>query len=100
MAAFVIPREQSQKKEKDTPAADEEGIKRWVRENLSNHLGMFSLIHGSIALVVMVTYALVVPKYVFFLSPSDSLPKTASGKIQKFKLKKSAIRTLNETKST
>lgn len=42
MAAFVIPREQSQKKEKDTPAADEEGIKGWVREKLSNHLGMFS----------------------------------------------------------
>ena len=44
VAAFVIPREQSQKKEKkDTPAADEDGIKGWVREKLSNHLGRFFL---------------------------------------------------------
>lgn len=49
---------------------------------------------------MVVAYAVVVPRYVFFLSPSDSLPKTASGKIQKFKLKESAIRTLNETQST
>jgi acyl-CoA synthetase (AMP-forming)/AMP-acid ligase II len=35
---------------------------------------------------------MVVPKYVFFLGPADSFPKTASGKIQKFKLKEQAIK--------
>lgn len=54
VAAFVIPREQSQKKKKkeDTPAADEDGIKGWVREKLSNHLGKFSLLDSFITLVV------------------------------------------------
>lgn len=103
VAAFVIPREQSQKK-KDTPAADEDGIKGWVREKLSNHLGMFFFFFLDPLIYCLgrdgVTYPLVVPRYVFFLSPSDSLPKTASGKIQKFKLKESAIRILNETQST
>ncbi|KAK2750424.1 hypothetical protein FQN57_003904 [Myotisia sp. PD_48] len=44
-------------------------IKRWVREKLSHHL---------------------VPKYVFYVHASD-FPKTASGKIQKFKLREQAI---------
>lgn len=35
---------------------------------------------------------LTVPKYVFFLGPADTFPKTASGKIQKFKLKEQAIK--------
>jgi acyl-coenzyme A synthetase/AMP-(fatty) acid ligase len=39
-----------------------------------------------------------VPKYVFFLGPSDAFPKTASGKIQKFKLKEMAIKLLAEGK--
>lgn len=37
-----------------------------------------------------------VPKYIFFLPPTDTFPKTASGKIQKFKLKEIAIKRLNE----
>ncbi|KAH7044030.1 acyl-CoA synthetase/AMP-acid ligase-like protein II [Macrophomina phaseolina] len=42
-------------------------VREWVREKLSHHL---------------------VPKYVFFV---DGFPKTASGKIQKFKLKETGI---------
>ncbi|GIK00266.1 hypothetical protein Aspvir_004286 [Aspergillus viridinutans] len=69
VAAFIICKEQ------DRRTVTEDKIKEWVRERLSNHL---------------------VPKYVFFLSHSDSFPKTASGKIQKFKLKETAIRILKE----
>ncbi|CEJ60235.1 Putative AMP-binding enzyme [Penicillium brasilianum] len=64
VTAFVVAREQAAK-----PPTTEE-IQDWVREKLSGHL---------------------VPKYVFFLGPADSFPKTASGKIQKFKLKEQAI---------
>jgi hypothetical protein len=39
---------------------------------------------------------LLVPKYVFYLGPSEPFPKTASGKIQKFKLKEMAIKRLME----
>lgn len=35
-----------------------------------------------------------VPKYIFFLGPSESFPKTASGKIQKFKLREQAVKLL------
>ncbi|GAM36525.1 hypothetical protein TCE0_018r05681 [Talaromyces pinophilus] len=52
-----------------------EDLRTWVREKLSSHL---------------------VPKFVFFLSSSDAFPKTASGKIQKFKLKELAIKMLKE----
>lgn len=38
----------------------------------------------------------IVPKYIFFVDPSESFPKTASGKIQKFKLKEKAIKILAE----
>ena len=51
-----------------------EDIRTWVRERLSSHL---------------------IPKYVFWV---DGFPKTASGKIQKFKLKEDAIRLLREGK--
>ncbi|KAJ6164522.1 AMP-dependent synthetase/ligase [Penicillium chermesinum] len=63
VAAFVVPR--------DSPSSvSENEIQQWVRDRLSNHL---------------------VPKYVFFLGASETFPKTASGKIQKFKLKERAI---------
>ncbi|BCR89341.1 putative AMP-binding enzyme [Aspergillus chevalieri] len=75
VAAFVIPKHRQGQEE----PLDEESIKTQVRVKLSNHL---------------------VPKYVFFMSPSETFPKTASGKIQKFKLKENAIRILNETHST
>ena len=38
---------------------------------------------------------LIVPKYVFWV---DNYPKTASGKIQKFKLKEQAVALLHEGK--
>ncbi|RMJ27387.1 long-chain-fatty-acid-CoA ligase [Aspergillus sp. HF37] len=70
VAAFVVSREVDSPR---VPAKDD--IQSWVRTKLSNHL---------------------VPKYVFFSPPSDSFPKTASGKIQKFKLKESAVKILKE----
>ncbi|KAH9861723.1 hypothetical protein J1614_011476 [Plenodomus biglobosus] len=51
-----------------------DGIKDWVRERLSHHL---------------------VPKYVFWV---DNYPKTASGKIQKFRLREEGIRLVGEGK--
>ncbi|KAJ5836634.1 hypothetical protein N7447_002660 [Penicillium robsamsonii] len=64
VAAFVVARDQGSKK------VTAEDIQQWVREKLSNHL---------------------IPKHVFFLGPLESFPKTASGKIQKFKLREKAI---------
>ncbi|OQE12104.1 hypothetical protein PENVUL_c001G01359 [Penicillium vulpinum] len=64
VAAFVVARDQGSK------TVTAEDIKQWVREKLSNHL---------------------IPKHIFFLGPSESFPKTASGKIQKFKLREKAI---------
>ncbi|KAE8349003.1 hypothetical protein BDV28DRAFT_142113 [Aspergillus coremiiformis] len=67
VAAFIIPKEHQQ------DAVDEAKIRNWVGKQLSNHL---------------------VPKYVFYLQPSQSFPKTASGKIQKFKLREDAVKRL------
>jgi TBC1 domain family member 8/9 len=67
VAAFVIPR----KKAGEEQIGVEE-VRSWVREKLSHHL---------------------VPKYVFFV---DEYPKTASGKIQKFKLRDEGRRLLEE----
>jgi acyl-CoA synthetase (AMP-forming)/AMP-acid ligase II len=53
---------------KDPKVLTREELRSWVRENLSHHL---------------------VPKYVFWAS---EYPKTASGKIQKFKLKEEGIK--------
>ncbi|KAL2010263.1 hypothetical protein VTN00DRAFT_6070 [Thermoascus crustaceus] len=69
VAAFVVAREEGENK------ISPEEVKQWVREKLSHHL---------------------VPKYIFYLPSSDSFPKTASGKIQKFKLKEMAIQILKE----
>ena len=49
-------------------------VREWVREKLSHHL---------------------VPKYVFW---TDGFPKTASGKIQKFKLKEDGVKLVSEGK--
>ncbi|KAJ5573987.1 uncharacterized protein N7459_008414 [Penicillium hispanicum] len=73
VVAFVVAREQGSK------SVTSEEIQQWVREKLSNHL---------------------VPKYVFFLGPSETFPKTASGKIQKFKLKEKAVKLLAEEVGT
>ncbi|MCJ1276579.1 hypothetical protein MMC21_004385 [Puttea exsequens] len=51
-----------------------EDVRSWVREKLSYHL---------------------VPKYVFW---ADSYPKTASGKIQKFKLKEEGLKLIRDGK--
>ncbi|CAI7603657.1 unnamed protein product [Penicillium glandicola] len=64
VAAFVVVREQGPQ------TLTAEDIQQWVREKLSNHL---------------------IPKHVFFLGPLEPFPKTASGKIQKFKLREKAI---------
>ncbi|KAJ5586030.1 hypothetical protein N7450_005817 [Penicillium hetheringtonii] len=50
VAAFIFARDQASK------VVTAEEIQQWVREKLSNHL---------------------VPKYVFFLNPTDTFPKTA-----------------------
>lgn len=79
VAAFVVPLDAALRHEgeegKHRTAITAKQIREWVREKLSNHL---------------------VPKYVFFLSDSSLLPKTASGKIQKFKLEETAIKLLKD----
>ncbi|PYI19461.1 AMP-binding enzyme [Aspergillus japonicus CBS 114.51] len=69
VAAFIIHRDV------DGEDAKEEKVKKYVNETLSNHL---------------------VPKYVFFLPSSESFPKTASGKVQKFMLREIAVKRLKE----
>ncbi|KAL2822183.1 hypothetical protein BDW59DRAFT_107061 [Aspergillus cavernicola] len=68
VAAFVISKES-----RADEAATGREIREFVREKLNGHL---------------------VPKYIFFLEPRDSFPKTASGKIQKFKLRDTAVKLL------
>ncbi|KAK3078127.1 hypothetical protein LTS18_008377 [Coniosporium uncinatum] len=70
VAAFVV-RRKAGGKEVEVKA---EEVREWVRQRLSNHL---------------------VPKYVFWVS-SEEFPKTASGKIQKFKLKEMGIKWVGE----
>ncbi|PYH88328.1 AMP-binding enzyme [Aspergillus ellipticus CBS 707.79] len=72
VAAFIIHREP------DGEEANEEKIRDWVAQKLSNHL---------------------VPKYIFFCQPTDTFPKTASGKVQKFKLRDAAVKILTAKES-
>ncbi|KAH8701814.1 putative AMP-binding enzyme [Talaromyces proteolyticus] len=72
VGAFVVPTFTPGEPGIDKQVLTEE-LKTWVREKLSNHL---------------------VPKFIFFFPSSDAFPKTASGKIQKFKLKETAIELL------
>ncbi|MCJ1287797.1 hypothetical protein MMC26_007149, partial [Xylographa opegraphella] len=78
VAAFVV---------KNTHSGDFSGkdIRVWVAERLSRHLGKRELLVSPYTIIVwkLTVSAHVVPKYVFWV---DSYPKTASGKIQKFKL--------------
>jgi TBC1 domain family member 8/9 len=67
VAAFVIPR----RKAGEQRITIEE-VRSWAREKLSHYLA---------------------PKYVFFV---DSYPKTASGKIQKFKLRETGVKLMKE----
>jgi acyl-CoA synthetase (AMP-forming)/AMP-acid ligase II len=68
VASFVVAREGIEQKLE----ADE--VRAWVRERLSH---------------------LLVPKYVFWV---DEYPKTASGKIQKFKLREQGLKMASEGK--
>lgn len=68
VAAFIV-KKKDHGKAVDL-SADE--VRLWVRENLSGHL---------------------VPKYVFWV---DNYPKTASGKIQKFKLREQGLQMLRD----
>ena len=82
VAAFVIP--------VTGMTITEEEVRRWVREKLSHHLGTSILYHRLINLCTLETAddIFTVPKYVFWV---DNYPKTASGKIQKFKLKEEGL---------
>jgi acyl-CoA synthetase (AMP-forming)/AMP-acid ligase II len=76
VAAFIVPHTLAKGndavEEHGTLTADE--ARQWVRQQLSGHL---------------------VPKYVFWV---DDYPKTASGKIQKFKLKEIGLEMLKDGK--
>ncbi|KAI4255005.1 MAG: hypothetical protein L6R42_006960 [Xanthoria sp. 1 TBL-2021] len=84
VAAFVVRAATKGKMGSEIGGQEEEvmdeEIRNWVRENLSHHLDVDDLI-------------LKVPKYVFWVS---DYPKTASGKIQKFKLREEGMRLLGE----
>jgi acyl-coenzyme A synthetase/AMP-(fatty) acid ligase len=61
-------------RQKEEKSLTKEDIRDWVRSNLSNHL---------------------VPRYVFWVK---EYPKTASGKIQKFKLREMGVKWLKEAR--
>jgi acyl-CoA synthetase (AMP-forming)/AMP-acid ligase II len=80
VAAFVIPRQGWSTDESKAAEGSQsennitkDAIRNWVRERLSGHL---------------------VPKHVFWV---EEYPKTASGKIQKFKLQELARKLLNQS---
>jgi len=89
VAAFVIPHHGANVAVED--------IKDWVREKLSHHLGMFQNCYQIFfAVGYMGAYdSFTVPKYVFWVG---NYPKTASGKIQKFKLKEQGLKLVSEGK--
>lgn len=68
VAAFVVRKKGEEKK------LSEAHVQSWVRERLSHHL---------------------VPKYVFWV---EEYPKTASGKIQRFKLREAGMQLIREDK--
>ncbi|KAL8753125.1 MAG: hypothetical protein Q9184_005519 [Pyrenodesmia sp. 2 TL-2023] len=74
VAAFIIPVKGSELRAEE--------VRMWVGEKLSHHLAM--VVKGT-----------AVPKYVSWV---DDYPKTASGKIQKFRLREDGIRYLREGK--
>ncbi|KAK2795272.1 hypothetical protein FQN52_006202 [Onygenales sp. PD_12] len=103
VAAFVVPREEAETR----ITADE--VRNWVRERLSHHLGKIApFLSHPIPNTIRVEFRLrwngghlkeaLVPRHVFFLDDSSEFPKTASGKIQKFKLREQAIQLLLQGK--
>ena len=90
VAAFVV------KQDGTSVTADE--VRKWVREKLSHHLSMLGVFHDLLTTGKCGHEANTepsVPKYVFWV---DNYPKTASGKIQKFKLKAEGIKLVKEGK--
>ena len=86
VAAFIIPRQGANVTAEETRA--------WVRENLSNHLGRSLNYLGLFSRKFQIAYKhCIVPKYVFWV---ENYPKTASGKIQKFKLKEDGLKLVRE----
>ena len=83
VAAFIVPRQGGDKQ----VVRDE--IKSWVRERLSHHLGEYDFF-STLPFGCWLT-GLEVPSYIFYV---EGYPKTASGKIQKFKLKELGIELL------
>ena len=68
VAAFVVRRKGEEEN------LEEMHVRNWVREKLSHHL---------------------VPKYVFW---AEDFPKTASGKVQRFKLRETGMQLIREGK--
>jgi acyl-CoA synthetase (AMP-forming)/AMP-acid ligase II len=66
-----------------------EEIRSLVREKLSGHLGVYTPSTS----VEMMTDCCLVPKYVFWV---NEFPKTASGKIQKFKLREDGAKLVKD----
>ncbi|RDL41539.1 uncharacterized protein BP5553_01518 [Venustampulla echinocandica] len=66
------PESQQQQQNEEPKILTKEAVRSWVRSQLSSHL---------------------VPKYVFWV---DRYPKTASGKIQKFKLREMGVKWLED----
>lgn len=91
VAAFVV------KQEGKSLTAEE--VRGWVREKLSHHLGTLLVFSRFLRYSKKDEHEAdeeyAVPKYVFWV---DTYPKTASGKIQKFKLKEEGINLLREGK--
>lgn len=85
VAAFIV----KQPGDEGNVSADE--VRDWVREKLSHHLGKNACMFRD----ALNANCNAVPKYVFWV---DTYPKTASGKIQKFKLKEMGVALLQEGK--
>lgn len=86
VAAFVILRENNAR------TVTAEDIQEWVRGKLSSHLG--KSFPRSITACLLIVPS-IVPKHVFFRESSIPFPKTASGKIQKFRLREDALKLLH-----
>ena len=89
VAAFVV------KQERQHITADE--VRKWVGDKLSHHLGMLNVFYY-VAMTRQeheIDTEPPVPKYVFWV---DNYPKTASGKIQKFKLKEQGTKLVRDGK--
>lgn len=82
VAAYVVKR-------KDADMTSKE-VRNWVTEKLSGHLGESTSVISSGRLMLMLYVA---PKYVFW---TDDYPRTASGKIQKFKLRENGVELVKE----